>query len=422
MFINFKNVFWGSILPVALASHGSASEIFNYGMIISTLIIGCSIRKFPFLSTTNGHYLINSLVSILCQLRSKPARSFNTLIFIFIHMFSAMISGFILNFRFPRSFKTGELVLLSQLIGYWTINCFENNFKGWPSFFLLINFFPLLLLSPNNHSKWILQLSGCVLFAGLLALNQLLLTDLIESILTQKKILFYWTIGLILIILLPKFKFFSLSSQNSIRKFYHFAAVALFIPAAFWSLNVLEIGMACAATLFLLIELMRIISLSTNSKSRFKIFFILDQFMEKFRNELDEGDMILSHLYLLIGCAIPIWLNSLKLNNNKVNDLSNFSGIISLGIGDSLASISGKMFGMNKWNKNILKTIEGSICGCIGMFVSWILLNYFSSNHFPISIFRLLILSIASSVWEALITLNDNLTLPIFTFILIKHL
>ena len=140
-------------------------------MLISTLIVGCSIRKFPFLSTTNGHYLINSLVSILCQLRSKRMLFVNTVIFIFIHMFSAIISGFILNFRFPRSFKTGEVILLSQLIGFWTINCFENKFMGWSSFFLLINVFPLLLLTSSNHSKWIFQISGFVLFAGLLTLN-----------------------------------------------------------------------------------------------------------------------------------------------------------------------------------------------------------------------------------------------------------
>lgn len=263
----------------------------------------------------------------------------------------------------------------------------------------------------------ILQLLGCIIFASLLTLDRSLIHDLMKCILTEKKLLFYWPIALTFMILLPKIKIIPLSSQNSIRKFYHFVSMVLFIPAAFWSLDVLKIGMAFAATLFLCIEVIRTNLMSKGPKSLCGLLLKLNEFMENCRNELDEGEMILSHLYLLLGCAIPFWLNSSKTCKNC---LSNFSGVISLGIGDSLAAIGGKILGKTKWNKNTKKTIEGSICGCFGMFIFWWILNEISSNYVPL--YKLIFISIASSIWEASITLNDNLTLPIFTFILIKYL
>ena len=32
-------------------------------------------------------------------------------------------------------------------------------------------------------------------------------------------------------------------------------------------------------------------------------------FMERFRDEKDPGPLLLTHIYLLLGCAIPVWLH-----------------------------------------------------------------------------------------------------------------
>lgn len=42
-----------------------------------------------------------------------------------------------------------------------------------------------------------------------------------------------------------------------------------------------------------------------------------------------------SHFSLLLGCALPIWLSS----GNNDRPLSPFSGILSLGIGDTMVSL-----------------------------------------------------------------------------------
>jgi dolichol kinase len=36
---------------------------------------------------------------------------------------------------------------------------------------------------------------------------------------------------------------------------------------------------------------------------------IIHKFMTTFIDQKDTGTAILSHIYLLIGCALPVWLN-----------------------------------------------------------------------------------------------------------------
>lgn len=83
----------------------------------------------------------------------------------------------------------------------------------------------------------------------------------------------------------------------------------------------------------------------------------------------DTGNIILSHLYLLAGFSLPLWLSPLRQYNtgeythikqpvlcyynvpciNKVLKLSLYSGALALGVGDSVAAVSGQLMGTLKW-------------------------------------------------------------------------
>lgn len=76
-------------------------------------------------------------------------------------------------------------------------------------------------------------------------------------------------------------------------------------------------------------------------------------FLVGFLDGRDGGPIILSHLYLLMGCATPVWLAEHHI-------LAGLSGIFSLGVGDAMASIVGKRFGRHRWPGTI-KTVEGTI-------------------------------------------------------------
>jgi len=70
----------------------------------------------------------------------------------------------------------------------------------------------------------------------------------------------------------------------------------------------------------------------------------LHQCFQVFVDERDEGPVILTHIYLLIGCSIPLWIHCCP-----VTHVALYSGLLSLGIGDTLASVAGLKFGRHKW-------------------------------------------------------------------------
>ena len=382
--------FCGSFLAVLTCSNlDDKIHSYDYESIIFK-IIGLFLFYILWPSKSESHIIPNLVVSTLLSYDKSDNR--------YWHRFSSLVFGIILNHRFKRSFSSGELVLLSQL----TTELLQS---GWPSFFLLLNTFPLII----SHRVSLVSAGAWIVLSASATLNKQIFFDLIHCILSNLVLLLYWVVILSITLFLSFISPFQ--DQNSLRKFYHFVSVFLFVPAAFISLPLLKIAFAVAATLFIYIETFR------HSFKSWKYTDYLEKFMEKCRNELDRGDMILSHLYLLLGCAMPFWFSP----NDKLS-LSSFSGVISLGIGDSLASIGGRRFGKTRWHQNTRKTIEGSLTGCIGMFISWIILNNQLSNGSKTAWPKLLAISIASSLWEALTDLNDNLTLPLFTFNLIKSL
>nr|CAG8643819.1 4124_t:CDS:2 [Entrophospora candida] len=73
------------------------------------------------------------------------------------------------------------------------------------------------------------------------------------------------------------------------------------------------------------------------------IFKLADEFWRK-TTRLYSGPLITSHLYLLIGCAGCIWLK----------------GILTSGLGDSMASMIGRRYDCHKW-PGTSKTVEGFV-------------------------------------------------------------
>ncbi|KAM1803854.1 hypothetical protein ACFX12_029785 [Malus domestica] len=53
------------------------------------------------------------------------------------------------------------------------------------------------------------------------------------------------------------------------------------------------------------------------------------------------------HFSLLLGCARPIWMSSGYIDQ----PLDPFSGILDLGIGDTMASVLGYKYGVLRWSK-----------------------------------------------------------------------
>lgn len=85
-------------------------------------------------------------------------------------------------------------------------------------------------------------------------------------------------------------------------------------------------------------------------------------FLVGFLDGRDGGPIILSHLYLLMGCATPVWLAEHHI-------LAGLSGIFSLGVGDAMASIVGKRWGRHRWPGTV-KTVEGTIAFVVSVMIA----------------------------------------------------
>ncbi|KDQ19948.1 hypothetical protein BOTBODRAFT_101902 [Botryobasidium botryosum FD-172 SS1] len=193
----------------------------------------------------------------------------------------------------------------------------------------------------------------------------------------------------------------SLLSVNGRRKFFHALAVMMFAPGIAFDPAFAHLSFSVAFSLFIFVEYVRYFALYPFGAS-------VHLFMNEFLDEKDGGTVILSHFYLLTGCAGSVWLEG-------PSRILALTGVLVLGVGDSLASVVGKRHGRHRWSASTPKTIEGSVAFATCVLASAWLLSVFGLVE-SFSIPRYALAVGFGSVLEALSLQNDNLVLPFFTW------
>lgn len=188
-------------------------------------------------------------------------------------------------------------------------------------------------------------------------------------------------------------------SVNARRKFFHALAVVMFIPGITLDPAFTHLSFSVAFAAFNFAEYVRYFALWPFGVS-------VHLFLNEFLDSKDSGTAILSHFYLLAGCASPLWLEG------RSEILSAF-GVISLGIGDALASIVGRRLGHVRWSTSSGKTVEGSVAFFASVLFSSIVFWAFgliaTFNMVPFAVTTALV-----TLLEAFSAQNDNLILPIY--------
>nr|CAG4637274.1 EOG090X0BFL [Ceriodaphnia reticulata] len=198
-----------------------------------------------------------------------------------------------------------------------------------------------------------------------------------------------------------------------LRKYFHGVVIAIYLPGIFFDVELLFAASVIVFSAFLLLESVRLYDLECVGN-------ILNKNMMGFLDEKDQGTLILTHIYLLVGCSLPIWIFPLSTTTNARDNLLLCSGIVSLGVGDTAASIGGTLWGKTKFPGSS-KSVEGTLCSMLAEICFMLILFY--SGMFGVSSrlpwFSFLVSSVVTSLVEARTTQVDNLVLPLVMYIIL---
>lgn len=160
------------------------------------------------------------------------------------------------------------------------------------------------------------------------------------------------------------------ASSTVVRKGFHLLALAIYIPGVIYEPYVMHLASSVATAAFIFIEYIRLFRIGPFGASIHSALVV-------FLDDKDSGTLILTHIYLLLGLAVPLWLFPVDYSKADPTGctLALYSGILALGIGDTMASVVGKTFGRYRWPGS-LKTVEGTLAGLISQLLFVWMLQY----------------------------------------------
>lgn len=137
--------------------------------------------------------------------------------------------------------------------------------------------------------------------------------------------------------------------------------MAVFIVGLLFQVAFLYVASGVIFAIFLLLETIRVLELEFVGP-------ILNGAVAAFVDDKDCGKVALTPIYLLTGCALPLYLHPLAISSYSDPShqllLPLMAGVLSIGVGDMFAGVCGSKFGRHKWNKSE-KSIEGTVANIV---------------------------------------------------------
>ena len=232
------------------------------------------------------------------------------------------------------------------------------------------------------------------------------------------------------------FRLKDLAEVDTRRKVFHGMTVAMFLPATFVDPPFVALAFILVLAIFLLLDIFRASQLPPLSKP-------LTDFLAPYVDGRDyRGPVIVSHMFLLIGCAIPLWLSLASMKRAgkapwegwevAQRNLGMVSGVICVGMGDAAASLIGRRFGRRRWYWSGGKSLEGSLAFALAVMLglslgrAWLLFGGWagdSGDAWSMTMGKVTIAAMGASLAEAVLTGgNDNVIVPIMLWLMVRGL
>lgn len=235
------------------------------------------------------------------------------------------------------------------------------------------------------------------------------------------------TVGLAIV-----FRLSSVVEVDTRRKVFHGMMVAMFLPATFVDPTFASLALALVLAIFLLLDLFRASQLPPLSRP-------LTHFLAPYVDGRDRrGPVVVSHIFLLIGCATPLWLSLAGIERTGQSpwhgwevsrrEVSMVSGVICVGMGDAAASLIGRRFGRRRWLWSGGKSLEGSFAFAAAVTLGLVLAKAWlriggwpgdNSDRWVVTLLKSIIAATGASLTEAILTGgNDNVVVPVILWLL----
>ncbi|WPH03605.1 Hypothetical protein R9X50_00648800 [Acrodontium crateriforme] len=262
----------------------------------------------------------------------------------------------------------------------------------------------------------------------------------------------YW--GLVLLVgLLTVFSLTAFVEVDTRRKVFHGVMVAMLVPAIFVDPCYCALALALALAIFLILEVIRAghVPPLANSIGRFVAPYVDGRDLR--------GPVVVSHIFLLIGCAVPLWFSLASIERTSAKpwidwelasnsrEVSMIAGVVCVGMGDAAASLIGRRYGRHKWIWVGGKSLEGSAAFAVAVTIglmsakAWLVFGGWNDATQDISAFlgtegymqcmiawaisvaKAALCACGASFMEAVLTgANDNVVVPVALWLLVKGL
>ncbi|CAO1382517.1 unnamed protein product [Diamesa hyperborea] len=414
------------------------TTVITFGLFLQTLEISLflSFDGFNKLEKFLGKLVPGAMSFMLLTIILEQNLIFSIITGFFIPLIYNVIYVYILKVM-PRSFTLGEGSIVVQAFVIFLYNCFlklpflDDFFKsefadvtvilqvgllGAMTIVTLVHFFRFL-----RH--WIIFFAMLifVLFVlccfpirshpALIILIDFVFGDAERSIVTGLYVILLVLAATTVIWQIRKNR----KSSTSIRKVFHVLIVMVYLPGLLYQCTFLYVASGVILAILIILETARIIKL-------YPVSDILETSVLAFIDEKDAGFVALTPLYLLVGCSLPMWIHNFPSDwtgTAGFEILPMISGILSIGIGDTLASVVGSKIGKHKWH-NSSKSVEGTLASIIGQ--SAFVYTLFALGCIPMTMKLAAICEVAilsNALIEARTNQVDNLVLPLVTYIIL---
>ncbi|UPK93660.1 hypothetical protein LCI18_004595 [Fusarium solani-melongenae] len=246
----------------------------------------------------------------------------------------------------------------------------------------------------------------------------------------------YW-LGILIVGLIIVFRLKDIYEVDTRRKVFHFMMVGMFLPATYVDPTYAALALSLILAVFLILDLLRASQLPPLSKP-------IASFLAPYVDGRDfRGPVVISHIFLLIGCAIPLWLALASIPRTgsgylagwevPTREVSMVSGVICVGLGDAAASLIGRRYGHRKWLWGGGKSLEGSVAFAIAVFAGlaaasiWLKVGGWPATSEQAGVFAsarnsAMCASMASLTEAVLTGGNDNVIVPVVLWTCVKSL